>query len=149
MLKKALDFFNGKSEPESINNQLMKLSSEFSNKIFDKEEIEEKILESIRYGKMEKINEKDTTDKNNTPLIKATLMNNFDIVEALLKRHAETNIKNTDDKNALDIATEKRYTGIAELLKKYSMKDGKSISRRKKSLRKKKKSQRKKKKILR
>ena len=82
-------------------------------------------------------------------MIKATLMNNFDIVEALLKRHAETNIKNTDDKNALDIATEKRYTGIAELLKKYSMKDGKSISRRKKSLRKKKKRQRKKKKILR
>jgi ankyrin repeat protein len=66
------------------------------------------------------VNDKD--NKGNTPLIYATLHNNFELVSILLHAPEKVNIfhKNHNDKSALDIAKEKGFNRILILLEEYS-----------------------------
>lgn len=58
-------------------------------------------------------------NKNNTPLHEAVKNNNIIAVNELLKYKAKTEIKNKDGKTPLDIAKEKHYTDLIEVLSKY------------------------------
>jgi hypothetical protein len=54
---------------------------------------------------------------NQTPLYIASVCGNLDIVRMLLDAGADINIKNNEDKTALDIAIERRQRHVAELIK--------------------------------
>lgn len=58
--------------------------------------------------------------KGNTPLHYATIQSNSKLVEYLLKRGANTHLKNSDNKTALHEAESRSFMSIIRILKDHS-----------------------------